>query len=740
MTLKFDIDDEVGDFTSRESIDKGENTSTLSRVGEYCCAPDQSFMGLAGLLSEIVFLTDLEGNLIFLNDAGLQAFYTYPPDLSTGIKPESFFVPEYRERLRCIVERCLDGLPEESSESKILMKDGHERPVTVKGKPIFMNGRYIGSIGVVIDLTYRKEFESRIEIAENKYRNILENISDFWYIHDLEGNFKETNFAFKKELKITEKDLECLKISDLVPEKDKPEVEHYLQEVQKKGKSSGVIRVTAKDGSKRIYEYKSSLVNDQNGPIAIQGSAWDITDRIKVQMALKASQERYRSVFENTGLPTVIIEDDMTISMVNAKFVEMTGCGRSDVQGRVTFLEFFEEEERSRVMDCFHGLKSNSPAEFESRITHRDGEKYDVIVRLGTMMKTSQVIASFLDITARKQAEAALRESREHLQKENIYLRSSIKERYRFGDIIGKSPSMQEVYEFILKAAANPANVIIYGESGTGKELVARAIHEMSDRSVRKFVTVNCGAIPENILESEFFGYKKGAFTGAHANKPGYLDYADGGTLFLDEVGEIGLSMQVKLLRAIEGGGYMPVGSNQIKNSDVRIVAATNRNLKELVKHGQMREDFFYRIHILPIYMPSLRERKEDLPLLIDHFMHMQNKHHPPLTGKVMEALHAYDWPGNVRELQNVLHRFLTLKKLDFMGNLPIDKDQIDPLINQEDTGESGIQSTMETLEKKLIQKILFRHRWHRGRTAQALGINRKTLFMKMKKYGLVKP
>jgi len=181
------------------------------------------------------------------------------------------------------------------------------------------------------------------------------------------------------------------------------------------------------------------------------------------------------------------------------------------------------------------------------------------------------------------------------------------------------------LYELILKAAVTDANVIVYGESGTGKEMVAGAIHEMSDRKGKKFVPVHCGAIPENLMESEFFGYKKGAFTGANADKSGYFDIADGGTLFLDEMGEISLNMQVKLLRVLESKEYTPVGANQVKHSDVRIIAATNRNLREQIDKGLMREDFFYRIHILPINLPSLRKRREDIPLLVDYFIKWQN-------------------------------------------------------------------------------------------------------------------
>ncbi len=187
-------------------------------------------------------------------------------------------------------------------------------------------------------------------------------------------------------------------------------------------------------------------------------------------------------------------------------------------------------------------------------------------------------------------------------------------------NIIGGSRAMQRVYELIIQAAA-PASVIIYGESGTGKELVARAIHDMSDRRAHNFVTVNCGAIPENLFESEFFGYRKGAFTGAQTNKKGFLDIADGGTLFLDEVGELTLNMQIKLLRVLEGGNFIPLGSNHSKTSDLRIVAATNRNLPEMVATGAMRDDFFYRIYVIPVHLPALMERKEDLPLLIKHLI-----------------------------------------------------------------------------------------------------------------------
>jgi len=346
------------------------------------------------------------------------------------------------------------------------------------------------------------------------------------------------------------------------------------------------------------------------------------------------------------------------------------------------------------------------------------------------------------DITEKKRAEEALRRSAEHLLEENLLLKVSMKERYRFGEIIGKSPAMQAVYNRILEAAHTDAGVIIYGESGTGKELVARAVHLLSDRKKRAFVPVNSGAIPESLLESEFFGYKKGAFTGATADKQGFLDIADGGILFLDEVGEIPVKMQVKLLRAIDDGSYTPVGSSQVENTDVRVVAATNRDLRELVKDGRIREDFFYRIHIIPIYVPPLRERKEDLPLLIDHFMKTgpnKPKKTPVITGKTLDALFNYDWPGNVRELKNTLERYITLNKIDFMTSntfLAKEPDTLADSLNSSDLPDH--RSAMASYEKKLIIRALEQNRWHREKAAKCLVIPRRTFFRKLKNYELI--
>ena len=356
---------------------------------------------------------------------------------------------------------------------------------------------------------------------------------------------------------------------------------------------------------------------------------------------------------------------------------------------------------------------------------------------------TSQIAISLENARLHENLKKALDElkaSETSLREENVRLKANIKERYRFGKIIGKSPVMQEIYELILKAAASDVGVIVYGESGTGKELVAEAIHEMSDRKEKPFVPVNAGGVAETLLESEFFGYKKGAFTGANTDKPGLLHLADKGTLFLDELGEIGPNLQAKLLRAIEGGGFTPVGCLEAETSDFRIIAATNKDLKKQVKKGIMREDFFYCIHIFPIHLPPLRERKEDIPLLIEHFMqnHSPSKNLPTITAGVMEALTSYDWPGNVRELINTMHRYVTLGEVDFLGEQTIAPGgEISNFGDNPRHGKIALDQAMANYEKATILSALKNSQGHKIKTAAALGISRAALYNKMKKYGI---
>ncbi|MGE5234203.1 MAG: sigma-54-dependent transcriptional regulator [Acidobacteriota bacterium] len=248
---------------------------------------------------------------------------------------------------------------------------------------------------------------------------------------------------------------------------------------------------------------------------------------------------------------------------------------------------------------------------------------------------------------------------------ENVYLRRELEQKYRFGNIVGRSPRMQAVFTLIERVARTTSTVLIHGESGTGKELIARAIHFSSPRSAKRFLSINCGALPESLLESELFGHECGAFTGAVREKKGLFQEATGGTIFLDEIGEMTPAMQVKLLRALQDKVVRKVGGNLEEQVDVRIIAATNQNLEEKIKNGEFREDLYYRINVIPIHLPALRQRREDIPLLVDHFLHKYSGEMKipvkRLSVEAMRVLEGWDWPGNVRELENLVERTLAL-------------------------------------------------------------------------------
>jgi PAS domain S-box-containing protein len=457
---------------------------------------------------------------------------------------------------------------------------------------------------------------------------------------------------------------------------------------------------------------------------------------------LRSRADEYQSIFENSSLGIFQSSVQGRFLRVNPAFARMLGYDDpADLIATVKDIQrqFYSSPERRQeimaAIEAEDGLSS-----FETELQRKDGSVITAAMRIravrGPTRKVLHLDGFIEDVTLARLREREIREQSDNLTHENTRLRASIHERFRLGDIVGKSQLMQQVYENIIQAAANTVNVIIYGESGTGKELVARAIHNLSRRSGADFVPVNCGAIPEHLLESEFFGHRKGAFTGASADTHGYLDIANGGSLFLDEVAELSPDMQVKLLRAIEGGRYFPVGDSRARHSDFRVIAATNRNLREMVKSGRVREDFFFRIHIIPITLPPLRERREDIPLLVDHFLRQfaDGQKGLRLPGKVLESLYTYDWPGNIRELQNVLRRYLAIKRLDF-----IDASEEPPLAATTESVDSpgGLPDIMGRYERAVIEKCLERNRWHRGRTAAALKIDRKTLFTKMRAHGL---
>jgi DNA-binding NtrC family response regulator len=330
----------------------------------------------------------------------------------------------------------------------------------------------------------------------------------------------------------------------------------------------------------------------------------------------------------------------------------------------------------------------------------------------------------------------------ENLQEQNLYLRQEEESQFNFGEIIGQSPPMQEVFRMLQKVAPTDSSVIIYGESGTGKELVARAIHKNSSRANGPFIRVNCGALTETLLESELFGHEKGAFTGALKRKLGRFELAHRGSIFLDEIGDISPALQIKLLRVLQEEEFERVGGEETVSVDVRVITATHRNLKEEVAQGRFREDLYYRLHIVPINLPPLRQRTDDLPVLANYFLHRLGrelrKPNLKIEAPALEMMKNYHWPGNVRELENVLERAAVLcegERITVADLPPLAKDRSAVLQLPDENLE--LNQTLEDVERTLIERAMFRAHGVKAEAARLLGIKATTLLYKLEKYGM---
>lgn len=336
------------------------------------------------------------------------------------------------------------------------------------------------------------------------------------------------------------------------------------------------------------------------------------------------------------------------------------------------------------------------------------------------------------------------------LVQENSRMRKELGEKYSFANIVGSSPQMMQVFDLIKRTAATNANVLITGESGTGKELVAKAVHFNSAVKDGPFLTLNCGAIPEDLIESELFGHKKGAFTGAIADKKGYFEAADGGTLFLDEIGELPLNLQASLLRVLSDGTFSPVGSTETRNSQVRIIAATNKDLEEEVHKDAFREDLYFRLNVIHVKVPSLKDRKEDIPMLVNHFVQdfseRFGRQTQTLASETMELLKAYNWPGNVRELENVVERMIALESGPNLlpESLPANvreplKARLETLQGQLVWKKSGVKldEVLAQVEREFVLKALEESKGTRRDAAKLLSITMRSLRYRLEKLGL---
>ncbi len=691
------------------------------------------------------------------------------------------------------------GLPFEAIEVVPDRSPEQERPCRLVVESLHFGAQLLGVLvfeaGVCPEGTYtilRAEISSALQgallMAETSQQHYILNtfmatVPDNIYFKDRQGRIIRANAAYAKDLGLKEPAEEIGKSDfDFFPEEQARLKYEQEQAIMQTGEP--LLASEEQNGSRWALTTKMPLRNEHGEIVGIFGISRDISalkqveqeliqyrehleelvdertaqlrqinerlhesikERAKTEQDLRSSEQQYRILAENVKDGIMIVQNEVVV-FTNTVLATMLGMSAESLSGRKpdAVLHWGTEHPVSG------GIQ-------QVLVATPDGRELWMEIEQASIVWNGQnaLLLTVRDVTSRKLKEQQLEEERARLHQENITLRSNIRERFRFGPLVGKSLGMQQVYEVIISSASSDVNVLVVGESGTGKELVARTIHQVSARRKQTFVPVNCASIPETLFEREFFGHRRGAFTGADRDKSGFFDRAHHGVLFLDEVTELTPGTQAKLLRVLQDGEYTPLGSNVPKQADVLIVAATNKDPQEEIQHGRLRHDFFYRICVIEIKVPPLRDRKDDLPLLIEHIlehhrhkqlrMHGDTGEHAPvdpamLPGELVHALYVYEWPGNIRELQNILHRYLATQNLASVLALISDSQgSRSPGIPQTaPVARPSLADMVQTLEKRVIAEVLAHNRYRVEPTARELQIQLRTLYRKIKQYDLL--
>ena len=573
-----------------------------------------------------------------------------------------------------------------------------------------------------------------------------------------DGRYQDASDAFLERLGYARQELVGRRPSELVTAESRRRIEKELLPTLRR---TGRLRLkpidfVANDGE--VVNCLASAVVEHDA-----GGAVVRTVAVYAETSDQARADRkYRQLYRSTPAMLHTVDAEGYVVTVTDHWLQKMGYQRDEVVGR-PIMDFYSEADRKRFADgrLQEVISGGEFSNEQRQMVTRSGQVLDLVMSAISDRDDSgrvyRMLVASKDVTERNRTERKLRATlaenarlRREIERERDYLREEVNVSMNFGRIVGKSSALQQMLSKVEAVATTPANVLILGESGVGKELVARAIHARSVRSAAPLVKVNCASIPKELFESEFFGHVKGAFTGAQRDRVGRFQLADGGTIFLDEVGEIPMDLQGKLLRVLQESEFERVGDDFTRSVDVRVIAATNRNMDELMVAGKFREDLFYRLSVFPIEVPPLRQRKDDVIQLAQHFLDSICKDfgRKPLrlSRSQVATIKSYDWPGNVRELKNVIERAVILSKGDTLRldlSMP-ESDIADGPVTRESSGKTEIltDKQMREFQKNNIVAALQATDWKvsgKGGTAELLGVRPTTLYDRLKAFGIRK-
>jgi PAS domain S-box-containing protein len=602
------------------------------------------------------------------------------------------------------------------------------------------------SIVSLLDISDRKQAEDRLRESERRFKETTEHLPAIVCEIDRERRFSYVNTLGLKSFGYTPNDIASgLRVDQLLdPSCRAMALERFGRILAGETHGPQEYRMLHKDGAARDYLLDSA-------PILRDGAVWglrtcllDIHDLKQALQKQRESEERFRSIFAHSPIGIALFDLQGACMEANGSFCGMFGAPSGQPKPGLFDLLALDGASRDQLRSGV-GVAQEAAKQADSGAAGR--WLHWQVTPLGAEHgQPSALLAQVQDITERRRAESArlteAREAAEQARRMLADLRKDMREGSTFSSMVSRSPQMRAIFDILPEMAQATTTVLVCGESGTGKELIARALHELSPRAKKPFVAINCSALPDNLLESELFGYKAGAFTDAKRDKPGKFSLAEGGTIFLDEIGDISPAMQAKLLRVLQEKTFEPLGATSSQKADVRIVTATNRDLAAMVKEGRFREDLYYRINVLRVTLPPLRERRCDVPLLCEHFVDLFNaRYGKKITGVSPEALSillAHDFPGNIRELENIIeHGFVFCKGGTIAPeHLPAER-RAQPLAGGAPQQPLAQVTNLEELEKLYIESVLAESGGSRLKTAQRLGIHKATLFRKLKKLGI---